>query len=98
MGLNERLNPTELELLWPGVPGEVEARVPLSAEEALVVTGEGVSVVSRLAEVTEEFVDTGDVLEVTAEPVALFVEAYDAMLMLAEPEDEPLKDEPAGVN
>lgn len=51
VGLNVRLKPAELGLLWlTGAPAEVEAPVLLTAEETLVMIGVGIPVAVRLTD------------------------------------------------
>jgi hypothetical protein len=96
VGLNDKLKPAELELLWlTGAPAEVEAPVLLTAEEMLVMTGVGIPVAVRLADVLD---DEDDVLSGPAEPADRPVEPYETMVTLAKPEDELPDDEAEVVN
>ena len=79
VGLNDRLKPIELEV------GEVEALVLLAVDEMLVMTGVGIPVSVRLADVDED-----EVLSGPAEPVVRIDEPYETIVTtLAEPVDEP---------
>lgn len=94
--MNDKLKPAELELLWlTGAPAEVEAPVLLTAEEMLVMTGVGIPVAVRLADVLD---NEDDVLSGPAEPADRPVEPYETMVTLAKPEDELPDDEAEVVN
>lgn len=84
VGLNDRLNPPELELLWlTGAPAEVETPVLLTAEEMLVIMGVGNPVAVRL---TDD--DDDDPLSGPAALADRPVEPYGTIVRLAGPVDE----------